>query len=203
MLLKAIEQTSRYDVPVGTYKAKLTGYKAMPASPQFPDSKPSFAWEFEVLEGEHAGKVSSRFTPQNLTTANGLGKMLRELLGRNIVGGEDIDVEKLIGKPLTITVGWNKTGTKTKVILCSPVESQANASPPPPPAPPVAPPPPAPVTKQPGRMPETYQVSLAGKVSIINAVEAQKMFQEQRFTANDFILEGNTWKRPEEVLLPF
>lgn len=201
MLLKAIEQTSRYDVPVGTYKAKLTGYKAMPASSQFPDSKPSFAWEFEVLEGEHAGKVSSRFTPQNLTTANGLGKMLRELLGRNIVGGEDIDVEKLIGKPLTITVGWNKTGTKTKVILCSALENKAPVAPAAPATPP--PPPGAPSGKQPARMPESYQVSLAGKVSIMNAVECQRMLQEQRFTANDFILEDNAWKRPEEVLLPF
>ena len=201
MLLKAIEQTSRYDVPVGTYKAKLTGYKAMPASPQFPDSKPSFAWEFEVLEGEHAGKVSSRFTPQNLTTANGLGKMLRELLGRNIVGGEDIDVEKLIGKPLTIMVGWNKTGTKTKVILCSALENKSPVAPAAPATPP--PPPAAPIGKQPARMPESYQVSLAGKVSIMNAVECQRMLQEQRFTANDFILEDNAWKRPEEVLLPF
>lgn len=201
MLLKAIEQASKFDVPVGTYKAKLVGYKEMPPSQQFPDSKPSWAWEFEVVDGEHAGKITSRFTPQTLTTGNGLGKMLREMLGRQIVGGENVDVEKLIGKTYQVTVGFNKTGTKTRAILCAPVSESAMATPasvPPPP------PPQAPKQATLGKQaPTTYMVSIAGQTRVMDAMEAQQMLSAGKFTNNDFVLEGQTWKRPEEVIYPF
>jgi hypothetical protein len=198
MLLKAIEQMSKFDVPVGSYRAKLVGYKEMPPSQQFPDSKPSWAWEFEVAEGEHAGKITSRFTPQTLTTGNGLGKMLGEMLGRKIIGGEDIDVQKLIGKTYQITVGFNKTGTKTRVILCMPANSSA------PTVPSVPPPPPAPKQATLGNQaPTTYMVSIAGKTKVMDAMEAQQMLSDGKFTANDFVLDGQTWKAPQEVIYPF
>lgn len=215
MLLTVIEQGSKYDVPTGTYNSKLVGFKEMPANPNFQDSKPSWVWEFEVLDGPHAGKVSSRFTPMSVTTQNGLGKMMRELLGRPIVANECIDASKLIGSKCQITVGWNKSGTKTKVILCGKMESsQANTlpgtMPPPPPAPQIAPPPPS-VAVQPStanairQTPETYIIWKDGKQEIVTAMVAQQMVAEQKFKQGDKIFdpEKNDWFEPTQVLLPF
>jgi hypothetical protein len=124
--------------------------------------------------------------------------MLGEMLGRKIIGGEDIDVQKLIGKTYQITVGFNKTGTKTRVILCMPANSSA------PTVPSVPPPPPAPKQATLGNQaPTTYMVSIAGKTKVMDAMEAQQMLSDGKFTANDFVLDGQTWKAPQEVIYPF
>lgn len=130
-------------VPVGTYRARLLGYKEMPASSKFPDSGPSFVWEFEVLEGEFSGKTVSRWTPTNLTMGNGFGKLVRELRGGPIKANEEIDPDHFINKQYQITVGPNADGQKTKVIMVSPISNLA-----PPAAPTAAPPGAPPATKK-------------------------------------------------------
>ena len=153
-MVKVCDSQDQFSVPTGTYPAKLLGYKEMPASPKFPDSGPSYVWEFEVIEGLHARKTTSRWTPTKLTTGNNFGKLVREMLGRPLIGGEDVDPDTFIGKKYTITVGPSADGAKTKVIMVSPLTASTMAPPPPlaPPAPlsnrrtaPVAPPAPVPV----------------------------------------------------------
>ena len=145
-MVKVCDSTDQFVVPTGTYPAKLLGYKEMPASPKFPDSGPSYVWEFEVIEGLHARKTTSRWTPTKLTTGNNFGKLVREMLGRPLIGGEDVDPDTFIGKKYTITVGPSADGAKTKVIMVSPLTASTMAPPPPlaPPGAPAAKAPPAP-----------------------------------------------------------
>lgn len=202
MLLTVIEEKDKFNVPTGNYLSKLIGFKEMPASTLFPDSGPSWVWEFEILQGEHAGKIASRFTPQKATTNNNLGKMLSEMYGRKIAANENIDLAALVGKQYTITVGWNKAGTKTRVIMCS----QA----------PVTPSPGVPVSSVPQtgnqptkqatlgeQAPTSYIAMIAGQNKIIDAMEAQRMLRENLFGPNDTILEGTVMKKPSEVIYPF
>ncbi len=136
-MVKVCDSTDQFSVPVGTYPAKLLGYKEMPASPRFPDSGASYVWEFEILEGLQARKTTSRWTPTKLTTGNNFGKLVREMLGRPLIAGEDVDPDNFIGKKYTITVGPSADGAKTKVIMVAPLATSSMA--PPPLAPPAAP----------------------------------------------------------------
>lgn len=123
---------SDYSVPTGTYAAKLLGYKEMPPSAKFPNSGTSYAWEFEIVEGIHARKTTSRWTPTKLTMSNNFGKLVREMLGRPLLNGEDVDPDWFINKKYTITVGPSDDGMKTKVIMCAPLTASSAMAPPPP-----------------------------------------------------------------------
>jgi len=123
MFMKVSDSATRFIVPVGFYRARLLGFKEMEANQKFKDSKPSYVWEFEIIEGEQAGKTVGRFTPQVVAAANGLGKLMVELLGRPLVTDENIDVEKLINVAYEITVGYGQDGVKTKVTKVVPLGS--------------------------------------------------------------------------------
>ena len=131
---KVCDSSDQFSVPTGTYPAKLLGYKEMPASPKFPDSGTSYVWEFEIIEGVHARKTTSRWTPTKLTTSNNFGKLVREMLGRPLIANEDVDPDNFINKNYTVTVGPSADGMKTKVIMCAP--SATTMTPPPLAAPP-------------------------------------------------------------------
>jgi hypothetical protein len=136
-MVKVCDATDQFSVPNGNYPAKLLGYKEMQPSAKFPDSGTSYVWEFEIIEGLHARKTTSRWTPTKLTMSNNFGKLVREMLGRPLVNGEDVDPDNFIGKKYTITVGPSADGMKTKVIMVAPLTASSMA--PPPLAPPAAP----------------------------------------------------------------
>ncbi len=136
-MVKVCDSTDQFSVPTGNYPAKLLGYKEMQPSAKFPDSGTSYVWEFEIIEGLHARKTTSRWTPTKLTMSNNFGKLVREMLGRPLVNGEDVDPDNFIGKKYTITVGPSADGMKTKVIMVAPLTTSSMA--PPPLAPPAAP----------------------------------------------------------------
>ena len=137
-VLRVSDSTDQFSVPTGTYAAKLLGYKEMQPSAKFPDSGTSYVWEFEIVEGVHARKTTSRWTPTKLTMSNNFGKLVREMLGRPLVNGEDVDPDNFINKKYTITVGPSADGMKTKVIMVAPgaaTPATSMAPPPPPGAP--------------------------------------------------------------------
>lgn len=152
-MVKVCDSTDQFSVPTGTYPAKLLGYKEMQPSAKFPDSGTSYVWEFEIIEGLHARKTTSRWTPTKLTMSNNFGKLVREMLGRPLVNGEDVDPDNFIGKKFTITVGPSADGMKTKVIMVAPGEATPATSmaPPPPGAPAAKPAPAAPVAEDKAR----------------------------------------------------
>lgn len=138
-MVKVCDSTDQFSVPTGTYPAKLLGYKEMQPSAKFPDSGTSYVWEFEIIEGLHARKTTSRWTPTKLTMSNNFGKLVREMLGRPLVNGEDVDPDNFIGKKFTITVGPSADGMKTKVIMVAPgAATPATSMAPPPPGAPAA-----------------------------------------------------------------
>jgi hypothetical protein len=59
---------------------------------------------------------------------SGLGKLLRELLGRPIQVGEVITPEQFYGQAFLVTVGLNRDGDKTRVIMVQPVGSPQAAA---------------------------------------------------------------------------
>ena len=144
-MVKVCDSQDQFSVPTGTYTAKLLGYKEMQPSAKFPDSGTSYAWEFEIAEGLHARKTTSRWTPTKLTMSNNFGKLIREMLGRPLINGEDIDPDNFVGKKFSITVGPSADGMKTKVIMVAPLTATPATSmaPPPPPGAPAAKPAPA------------------------------------------------------------
>jgi len=130
-MVKVCDSTDQFSVPTGNYPAKLLGYKEMQPSAKFPDSGTSYVWEFEIIEGLHARKTTSRWTPTKLTMSNNFGKLVREMLGRPLVNGEDVDPDNFIGKKYTITVGPSADGMKTKVIMVAPLAASPAMAPPP------------------------------------------------------------------------
>jgi hypothetical protein len=113
---------SRYEMPPGVYPAVLRGIKPLPASVG-PNGEPRdalYAWEFEVTEGPQAGKRPSALTPQYGTTRNGLGRLLRGLLGRPVGPDERVELAAFVGRPFAVTVGFNATGLKTRVTAAVP-----------------------------------------------------------------------------------
>ena len=148
-MVKVCDSTDQFSVPTGTFTATLLGYKEMQPSAKFPDSGTSYAWEFEIVEGLHARKTTSRWTPTKLTMSNNFGKLVREMLGRPLVNGEDVDPDNFINKKYTITVGPSADGMKTKVIMVAPGAATPATSMAPPPPPGAPAPKPAPVVVAP------------------------------------------------------
>ncbi|NBW09695.1 MAG: hypothetical protein EBR82_16895 [Caulobacteraceae bacterium] len=142
-------------LPVGSYRAKLTGRKEMPASAKFPDAGPSFAWEFTVTDGPHAGATASAWTPTRLSTQNNLGRLVQRMLGRPIRSGEEIDLDDFLDREYTIILDLTQDGARTKVISAQPIAgavAPAASAPMPMPTVPVSPPP-APSPSRNGKVP--------------------------------------------------
>jgi len=112
---------SPFFCPPGRYKARLTTIKPLPPM-RLPDGKvgdPLFAWEFEVCDGPQAGRRPSALTPQAATVRNGLGRLLRSILGRPIDPAECIDLATFVGRDFAIEVAFNAAGLKTRVVSAS------------------------------------------------------------------------------------
>lgn len=120
--MKMIAQgDTREMIPVGEYSARLIQVKTMPASQLYPDSGPSYAWEFQILEGPKRGQTATAFTKTTLSAANNLGKLLRTMLGRVIVGGDVVETDDFIGKTYRIGVDFNQSGSNTRVMRAVPI----------------------------------------------------------------------------------
>ena len=135
------EEREFRSVEVGTYTARLNKIEEKPPTQTNPDWGPSLMWEFIVLDdGPHRGDSVAAFTPAVPKTGNGLGKLLRQMMGRNLRPGEQLDGAALIGKPFTVYVDFNKTGTRTRVVSAVPIKTPAAPSSPPAAAPAPVPP---------------------------------------------------------------
>jgi pyruvate/2-oxoglutarate dehydrogenase complex dihydrolipoamide acyltransferase (E2) component len=136
-------------VPVGQYIARLNKIDERPPTAAKPEWGPSLMWEFIVMDpGQNHGDSVACFTSTDPKTNNNLGKLLRGMLGRPLKAGEGINAGELIGKLFNISVDFNDSGNRTKVISATPHRNQAipaeSASTPAsaPASAPVAPPPP-------------------------------------------------------------
>lgn len=120
--MKLVAQSDvREDLPAGEYTARLKEVKTLPPSELHPDWGSSLAWEYEVLQGPKAGQRGTAFTPCILKSQNGLGVLVRSMLGRAFQAGEEFDSQTFIGKCFKIFVDFNKSGSRTRVMRAIPV----------------------------------------------------------------------------------
>jgi len=174
-------------VPMGTYTAKLNKIEERPPTVEKPEWGPSYMFEFMVMDpGEHHGESVACFTPIVPKTNNGLGKLLRGMLGRPLQPGEPIDGAKLIGQLFTISVDLNQTGKRTKVVNAVPAKAYPGpiaAAPVAPPAPPAPSAPPAPPAAQ----------KLAAALGASPAAPAPAPYQKQYVQNRDCFRDQNRW----------
>lgn len=121
--MKLVAQSdTREDLPAGEYSARLVECKTLPPSEMHPDWGPSLAWEYEVLVGPKRGHRGTAFTPCQLRSTNGLGVLMRSMLGRAFAPGEEFDADAMIGKTFRIFVDFNKSGSRTRVMRATPID---------------------------------------------------------------------------------
>jgi hypothetical protein len=112
-------------VPPGIYTGTLEKVEPVPASVKDGvELKPAFMFSFKVLDGEHAGSMTSRIpSGERPTTKNGLGKFLSELTGIPLAPGVryDDEISKCHGQKYTLVVKTTKTGA-TRVDTVMPIK---------------------------------------------------------------------------------
>ena len=83
------------ELPEASYMVRFKGIEdyEMKVGDKPPEPKWKFVWE--VVSGNHAGKVTDTLTDKVISTNSLPGKLIKGLLGRELVEGED--VQALIG----------------------------------------------------------------------------------------------------------
>jgi len=98
-----IEDSESKGVPEGAYQATFIGFEET-------DTKigAGLLWRWEVIGGEHAGKIASAFTNAPSVTpatmVNALGRILAGLGGKELKVGKAFNPTTVIGKPYTVVV---------------------------------------------------------------------------------------------------
>jgi hypothetical protein len=93
--------------PPGHYLAKFTGIESVTHEEYGPGVK----WKWEILQGEHAGKMAARTTGTAASVKNACGKMLAGVLGRELKQGEQVDLDQLVGREFLIVVAPTEGGS--------------------------------------------------------------------------------------------
>jgi hypothetical protein len=112
-MLLTISKTSFDDVPPGAHKAV---FKAL--MPCETSKGEAFRWVFEVVEGDHKGKIASDLSDRKVTTLNKCGRWLCALSGKPLADGTSVNPDDYVGKKYLVIVeakenGRNKIATFT------------------------------------------------------------------------------------------
>ena len=109
----------QFDVPEGKFLAKFVGVKLLDdTGAKDKDGKPmppAMAWEFQIADGEHAGKKCDRVTGRQPTPKSGCGKLLAAVTDQILKDGGQYDVEQFFGKLYRVTVEEKPSGNGTRV----------------------------------------------------------------------------------------
>jgi hypothetical protein len=123
----------KFGVPAGIYRVKFLGCQLRQPQPgQQPllgrdgqPMPPGMEWQFEVLDGEWTGKVTSRTTGQDATPKNACGRMLADVTGLPVRVGIEVDERQYIGRVYQVRVGQNPNSDGTRVETVMPVGNVA------------------------------------------------------------------------------
>jgi hypothetical protein len=107
---------SQFEMPDGKYLAKFTGVTMREDKPgESPrlgqDGKPlppAMTWDFEIVEGDQAGKKADKLTGRIPTPRSGCGKMLSAVTDTILKDGVEVDLDTYVGKLYRITVMENR-----------------------------------------------------------------------------------------------
>lgn len=148
-------QESKFGAPKGIYIGKFLGIQPMKndGKPRLgKDGKPmpdGVEWQFEISEGDYAGKIVGRITSAMPTTKNSCGTLLMGLCGKALTANDEIDANDYVGHIYQIVVGPSRDNPeKTQVTEIfrkgqAPAKTpSSSATPPPPNRSTAAPPPP-------------------------------------------------------------
>jgi hypothetical protein len=169
------KKESKFGAPEGIYLGKFLGVEPFKGDgkPRVGRDgrpmEPGIEWQFEIVEGEHAGQIVGRITSAVATTKNSCGELQDGLVGRTVGTDEDIETGNYVGFLYQVVIGKSKENPDktqvTKIVRAKggappapaaipgyenrpapPPRPPSPAAPPPPPPPPAAaaPPPPPP-----------------------------------------------------------
>jgi hypothetical protein len=128
---------SRFGAPADIYFGKFLGI-----SPFKGDGKPRIGrdgkpmgeaveWQWEIIEGEHAGKIVGRLTSTMPTTKNAAGTLLAGVAGRVVQVDEDIDPNAFVGCMYQIVVSVSKDNPNKTYVTQVMRSKRADSGPPP------------------------------------------------------------------------
>lgn len=102
-------------LPVGAYLGKYLGVENFDLK-----GEDKWRWKWEVVGGEHAGKLATAMTNQSIGHGHG-GRIVTGLLGRELTHGENVKnaLEACIGQTYMVTVAPGPKGGKPQVQFVS------------------------------------------------------------------------------------
>lgn len=106
---------SEAGVPPGDYLAAYLGVE----DTNHIDYGPGLRFQFEVTEGEYAGRKVSRYAPPQPTLGNITGRIIAGLVGRVLRRDEELDIEQYVGQEYRVTVEATEKGS-TRVAKVAP-----------------------------------------------------------------------------------
>jgi hypothetical protein len=124
----------QFDVPEGKFLATFVGVKLLDdTGAKDKDGKPmppAMAWEFQIADGEHAGKKCDRVTGRQPTPKSGCGKMLAAVTDQILKDGGQYDVAQFVGKTYRVTVEEKPSGNPAPVRVYDQPPAPAGGPPP-------------------------------------------------------------------------
>lgn len=108
-----------FDCPAGVYKAIFQGLEEMTHA----EYGAGLRFDFEISDGPHQGKRSSRITSADPTPRNAAGRMLADLAGVVPANGVSVDPAQFVGREYMIVVRENDSGRTRVESLCPVQES--------------------------------------------------------------------------------
>ena len=93
-------------VPIGQYRARFSKWEQS-VHEQYGDR---LLFEFEIVDGEHAGASSSRFCSAKLTPKSALAKIASGLAGKKLEPGDSFDPDTYVGRTYLIIVEETESG---------------------------------------------------------------------------------------------
>lgn len=179
---------SQYEMPDGKYLARFMGVTLRDATGQTgQDGKPlppGMTWDFEIAEGESAGKKADKLTGRMPTPKSACGKFLAAIADTVLKDGVEVDIDNYRGKFYRITVIDNRVSDSPPPVRVYQDAAPAGPQPPRPPAPPqvAAVDPPAADTKW-----DVY--GLSGKWEEMDARGVQKWIVDNSFHAEQVFVK--------------
>ena len=103
------------DCPAGAYRARFNSVEEK----SHPEFGPGLIFSFEVCDGPHKGKRTSRVTGADPTPRNAAGRMLGDLAGVAPANGVSLDLEEYVGREYTIVVREGESGRTRVESVCA------------------------------------------------------------------------------------
>lgn len=97
--------------PAGSYRCTFLGVKHTTHE----EYGEGLRFEFQVLDGPHAGSIAARTTNAKPTPNNAAGRLLSQITGANLSGGQKASVRDAVGKAFLVIVEPTKSGTGTRI----------------------------------------------------------------------------------------